>query len=106
MTLHDPFRDLWKIVRKIPKGKVVSYGDLGKMLRNPTTGFHVGRMMASAPDGIPWWRVVAKDGSLPIHKRSPELRIEQEKRLKSEGVLFKGGRIEMERHRWEIRCCR
>lgn len=102
MTKYDPFQELWQIVRKIPKGKVVSYSDLGKMLRNPATGFQVGRMMASAPDGVPWWRVVAKDGSLPIHKRSPQLRLEQEKRLKSEGVNFEGRRIEMGKHRWEI----
>lgn len=100
--MHDTFEELWQIVRKIPKGKVVPYGDLGKMLQNPATGFQVGRMMASAPHRVPWWRVVAKDGSLPIHKRSPKLRSEQERRLKSEGVRFKGGRIDMERHRWEI----
>lgn len=90
--------ELWKIVRSIPRGRVMSYGDVGKMLKHPASGFLVGKWMASAPDGVPWWRVVSKDGSLSIAKRSTYLAIEQKQRLQDEGVAFlEGGRVHMEK---------
>ncbi|MFN8140574.1 MAG: MGMT family protein [Fimbriimonadales bacterium] len=91
---------LWEIVREIPKGKVMSYGDVGKLLPNPCSGFLVGRWMAQAPDGVPWWRVVAQSGNLPIGKRGYELAEKQAQKLKREGVRFlRPGLIDMEKHR-------
>jgi methylated-DNA-protein-cysteine methyltransferase-like protein len=93
--------ELWSLVRQIPKGRVASYGDIGKLLKHPASGFLVGRWMAQAPDGIPWWRVVAKTGSLPISKRGPALASEQEQRLRKERVRFtKVGQIDMQRCAW------
>jgi methylated-DNA-protein-cysteine methyltransferase-like protein len=94
MTLDQ----LWEVVRAIPSGSVMSYGDVGRALSNPASGFMVGRWMASAPEGVPWWRVVAKSGSLPIGKRGPGLASEQEERLRAEGVRFDAqGRVAMGR---------
>ncbi len=81
----------------------MSYGDVGRMLKYPASGFMVGKWMASAPEGVPWWRVLAKDGSLSIAKRSAQLAIEQEQRLKKEGIEFlPDGRVEMERFLFRI----
>ena len=85
--------ELWEIVRAIPAGKVVSYGAAGRMMANPRTGRAVGRMMASCPTEIPWWRVVAKSGLLPVGKRDPNLEIIQSDQLISEGVEVIGGRV-------------
>ena len=91
---------LWKIVSKIPKGKVMTYGDVGKLLPHPASGFQVGRWMASCPDGVPWWRVVAKTGSLPIGKRAHHLHREQMRRLKAERVRISAdGVVDMAKHR-------
>jgi methylated-DNA-protein-cysteine methyltransferase-like protein len=95
---HGTLEDLWNIVRSIPSGKVMSYGEVGALLPNPTNGRMVGRWMAQAPDGVPWWRVVAKDGRLPIAKRGPGFASEQEERLQNEGTPFlEGGRVDMRR---------
>ena len=83
--------DLWLWVRKIPAGRVVSYGDLGRVLPNPVSGLIVGRWMQASPPDIPWWRVVGKDGSFLIGKQSPHLAIEQEERLRAEGTKIEGG---------------
>jgi methylated-DNA-protein-cysteine methyltransferase-like protein len=89
---------LYALVRRIPKGRVVSYGLLGSFLTPPLSGRVVGRLMAFCPDDAAWWRVVAKSGSLPIHKRSPIGAAEQERRLTEEGVTMHGGRVDMTRH--------
>lgn len=94
-------QELWEVVRRIPPGRVSSYGEVGRALRHPASGYVVGRWMASAPEGVPWWRVAAKDGRLPIQKRSPGMANEQQERLRAEGVAFlPDGRVDMARHGW------
>jgi methylated-DNA-protein-cysteine methyltransferase-like protein len=88
---------LYAAVKKLPRGKVVSYGQIGAFLTPPLTGRMVGRLMASCPTRIPWWRVVAKSGQLPIYKRSPALAHDQEHLLRKEGVEVIDGRIKMTR---------
>lgn len=51
--------------------------------------------MASCPDDVPWWRVVAKSGHCPIGKRSPALAKTQEELLTEEGVELVNGRVNM-----------
>ena len=92
---------LWKVVRSIPRGRVASYGAVGRALPNPSSGFLVGRWMANCPDdGTPWWRVVNAKGHLPIGKRSPDLALDQRKRLQKERVKFDDDTIR-EKHFWE-----
>lgn len=94
------FDELWKVVSAIPRGTCASYGDVGRALTNPTSGYQVGRWMASCPEDVPWWRVVAKDGHLPVGKKDPVSENEQTRLLEAEGVSFVEGRVDMERHRY------
>ena len=93
--------DLWSLVASVPKGRVCSYGALGAVLRNPASGFMVGRWMASCPEGLPWWRVVAKNGGFPIGKRDPYLELDQRQLLEREGVEFVGDQVDMAKHAWD-----
>ena len=64
----DLRNSVYAIVRLVPAGNVVSYGDIAGMLSmSPRM---VGRFMAlcDAPD-VPWWRVVSSYGDLPAHVR-------------------------------------
>jgi len=92
--------ELYALVRSIPIGRVAGYGQLGHMLRNPVSGLLVGRWMARCPNSLPWWRVVAGDGSLPVWKKDPHLGVEQTQRLSEEGVEIADGQVLMERYRW------
>lgn len=56
--------------------------------------------MAQIGDEAPWWRVVAKGGGLPIHRRDPTLERLQRTRLEEEGVGFVGDRVDMTRYGW------
>lgn len=93
--------ELWELVRAIPRGRVSNYGALGAALRHPASGLFVGRWLAFCSEGVPWWRVVAKDGGLPISKRDPVLGLRQREILIDEGATFVGDRVDMARCGWE-----
>ena len=89
-------RRVYALVRQIPRGKVMSYGQAARACP-PLTPRQVGRLLARAlDDDIPWWRVVGSDGSLRIHKRDPLLAQLQKSLLQQEGVPFTpDGRVPM-----------
>jgi len=74
-------------IRRIPKGKVQSYGRID--LEAPRL---VGMVLATTSARVPWQRVVHADGSIPKGKRQRDL-------LVSEGVVMKGDRVDMKRSR-------
>ncbi|MBS1705964.1 MAG: MGMT family protein [Armatimonadetes bacterium] len=94
--LSNALAHLIEQVNKIPRGRVASYGMVGRSLRNPVSGLVVGRWMASLEDGdaLPWWRVIGADGRLPIEKRGPHAAQIQRDRLEEEGVGFVEGKVE------------
>ena len=81
------------IVRAIPIGRVLAYGQVGAKCEPPLSGYICGRILHHALDDVPWWRVVAKSGALPIGKRRAELAQTQRALLESEGVIFEGERV-------------
>lgn len=89
--------ELWNLVLQIPPGYVASYGDIGGSLIPPISGLLVGRWIAEVPEGVPWWRVVARDGSLPISKRDPRLAKIQADKLSQEGIILHEGCVPLER---------
>ncbi len=97
-----PAEAVYAAVRKVPAGSVVSYGQVAEMVEGVSVSARVvGQLMAFCPEDVPWQRVVAVDGDLPIGKRDPQLRIVQRRLLEQEGVGFlPDGRVDMERFRW------
>ena len=78
----DP-EDFYALVRRIPPGFVVTYGDL-----TPGAPRQAGRLLSHVPPGVPWWRVVRADGSLAMGD-------EQRRRLAREGVPMRGQRVDV-----------
>lgn len=90
---------VYRLVKKIPRGRVTSYGTIAKALRLRGGALSAGRAMSACPNGlgIPWHRVVGKDG----HIRVPEPHAALQKRLlESEGVVVAQGRIDMGQFGW------
>ncbi len=84
-----------RLCREVPVGRVESYGALGRKCDPPISGYVCGRVMGQVMDGAPWWRIVGKNGRLPISKRSPNHSQLQRELLEREGVQFDGdGQIE------------
>ncbi len=102
---HDAgfFAAVYALVRRIPRGKVATYGQIARMLGAPRGARVVGWAMHGAPHGarVPWQRVVQKGGGLSstVCPADPG---RQRRLLEREGVTFiLDGHIDMERHQWK-----
>lgn len=82
--------ELYRVVRKIPPGTVMSYGAVGSLLMPRVSGLIAGKWLDRCPPELPWWRVVGADGTLKIARKSAELALEQRRKLEEEGVAFEG----------------
>ena len=91
------FDRVYEIVAKVPKGRVVSYGQIARMLGSPGAARTVGWALSVCPENLPWQRVVRSDGSI-AGGGFAELRLTM---LKEEGVSFlEGDIVDMERCEW------
>lgn len=92
---------LYLLLSQIPEGKVVSYGELAALAGLGRAARWVGRCLGQLPDDsrLPWHRVVAAGGrlSLPAGTAAGD---EQRRRLASEGIPVRGGRLDIRRHGW------
>ncbi|HEX5324851.1 MAG TPA: MGMT family protein [Capsulimonadaceae bacterium] len=95
------FEAIYEVVRGIPAGYVMSYGQVGSEAGNVSARV-VGWAVAIALDAaIPWQRVVGADGYLRIGRRSIALQEQQRKLLELEGVTFlENGCVDMRRHQF------
>jgi methylated-DNA-protein-cysteine methyltransferase-like protein len=94
------------VVRRVPRGRVASYGQVAALAGLPHAPRVAGYALRALPPGspLPWHRVVAVDGRLSLGRLSPEGGITQRLRLAAEGVRFDArGRVDMEAHRWQPR---
>ncbi|MCA1824095.1 MAG: MGMT family protein [Frankia sp.] len=85
-----------ELVRRIPPGRVMSYGRVAAALEEGSARA-VGRAMFQAGDGVPWHRVVMADGS-----PKPFAADEHLARLDDDGTPLTpdGRRVDMSRARW------
>ena len=93
------FEEFYAVVKSIPKGSVMSYGQVARAAGFPRCARQVGFALHRNPDelNVPCHRVVFKDGSL-----SPAFAFggkdEHRARLVAEGVTFIGDRVDMSKH--------
>lgn len=96
------FRDrVYALIRKIPKGKVATYGQVAKLVGSPGAARAVGLCMKINPDAprTPCHRVVASDGSLTGYS-APGGILKKKSMLMKEGVRLLGNRIDLARSQW------
>ena len=91
------FEQVYDIVRQIPEGKLISYGESARLLGAPGCARQVGWAMRVCPEDLPWQRVVKADGSIAGGGFAALRRA----KLEEEGVPFlPDGRADMARCRW------
>jgi methylated-DNA-protein-cysteine methyltransferase-like protein len=90
---------VYKLVKKIPRGRVTTYGELARALRLSGGARAVGYAMAACPNGrgIPWHRVIGAGGKVRMPEPHASL---QRKLLGTEGVKFAGHSINLKRFGW------
>jgi len=90
--MNSFFEEVYKIVEKIPPGKVMSYGQIARALGSPRVARQVGWAMRCCPEHLPWQRVVMSDGSITSGIHADMRRV----LLGTEGVVFlPDGRVDM-----------
>jgi alkylated DNA nucleotide flippase Atl1 len=88
------------VAEAIPRGRVMSYGDIAEYLGEGGPR-QVGRVMALWGGGVAWWRVIHADGSLLAgHERAALARYREEGTPMRVGSDGRPGRVDMRRARW------
>lgn len=90
---------IFAVVRRIPPGRVATYGQIARLVGRPRAARQIGYALHRCPPGLPWHRVINAQGriSLPADSTSG---LAQRRRLIEEGVVFIGGRVDLARHGW------
>ena len=88
-------RRILDAVDRIPRGRVMSYGDVAEYV-GESSARRVGRVMAEHGHEVPWHRVLRSDGT-----PAPQLVDRQLALLRAEGVPVNGRRVDMRAARWD-----
>jgi methylated-DNA-protein-cysteine methyltransferase-like protein len=96
---------VYAVVRRIPRGRVATYGQVARLAGLGAGARQVGYALAGLPTGsaVPWHRVINARGTISARSRfGPD--VEQRIRLEREGVRFDaGGRVALGVFRWRPR---
>ena len=98
---HSFFKQVYAVVRTIPRGKVLTYGQIATLVGSPYMARQVGWAMHGCPKGLPWQRVVGSGGKILVNSLSVgDGALLQRRLLEMEGVHFAGQRVDMEAHQF------
>jgi methylated-DNA-protein-cysteine methyltransferase-like protein len=98
---HPDYEKIYAVVKKIPKGKVATYGQIAQLAGLPGRARQVGYALNKTPTGrtLPWQRVVNAQGKVSLGGRGKG---EQQRLLEDEGIEFdRQGRIALKRYQWQ-----
>jgi methylated-DNA-protein-cysteine methyltransferase-like protein len=97
---------VWELVRKVPRGKVATYGQIALMLPPPSgLDFEsyrafaprwVGGAMAACPDDVPWQRVINSQGKISERPGAHKQRL----LLEEEGIEFVKDKVDLKKYGW------
>jgi methylated-DNA-protein-cysteine methyltransferase related protein len=92
---------VYEIVRLIPAGKVMTYGQIADILGEGYTARTVGYVMHAADsENVPWQRVINSQGGCSTDKITMQPKLQQGL-LEAEGVVFNSGdRCDLKVYRW------
>ncbi|MFQ5783252.1 MAG: MGMT family protein [Alphaproteobacteria bacterium] len=95
------YETYYAIVRGIPSGRVMTYGDVAHYAGRRRHARRVGYALAALRDeSVPWWRVVNAEGGVSARARDGRPDPVQRARLEAEGIEFDlAGRLDLDRYR-------
>jgi methylated-DNA-protein-cysteine methyltransferase-like protein len=85
-------------IRRIPHGKVSTYGAVARGAGYPGNARRVAAVLHHSA-GLPWQRVLGAGGEIKLRGDSG---FEQKFRLQTEGVTFRGKRVNMRKHEFKF----
>lgn len=106
MAVGSSHERIFAIVRKIPRGRVTTYGTVARLAGLEGQARLVGYALSALRDGtsVPWHRVINAQGRLSLELAASSSGTTQRLRLEREGVpVDAGGRVSLLRFGWRIR---
>lgn len=100
--LAESHRRIYEVVRRVPRGRVATYGQVARLAGLPRHARLVGYALhrVEPEDRVPWHRVLNAQGRVSARAVPGAERL-QEELLREEGVeLDLGGRVDLRRYRW------
>lgn len=96
-----PQQRIYTVLRSIPLGKVVTYGQVAELAGLPRAARLVGTTLKKLPKGstLPWHRVINSAGKLSFPSEHPNYK-RQRQLLTDEGVLFCGEKVNLRQYQW------
>jgi methylated-DNA-protein-cysteine methyltransferase related protein len=91
-------------VRRIPRGHVCTYGNVAEVAGLPRRARLVGTVLRQTPAArrLPWFRVINAGGRISFPTGS-DAYTRQRRRIEAEGIVFVGGRVDLQRYGWPSR---
>lgn len=108
-AIPSGWAEFYRIVRRIPRGRVATYGGVALVAGKPRAARQVGYALAAlrgARHDVPWQRVLGgrPRGKAAISILDPVGAAVQRKLLEDEGIRFdEGGRVDLDRFGWKAR---
>ena len=102
---RSAYLDIYRVVRRVPRGRVATYGQIATLAGRPGHARQVGYALHALPDrtAVPWHRVINAKGEISLRSRFGD-GLEQRLRLEAEGVQFDArGRVALACYRWQPR---
>lgn len=102
--MREGWSRVYAVVRRIPRGRVATYGQVAALAGRPGQARQVGYALAAleVDSPVPWHRVVNARGGVSLRGDGHAAGM-QRARLEAEGVAFRDGRIPLDRYRWQPR---
>ena len=100
----DTYARIYAVVRRVPRGRVVTYGQVATIAGLEGRARQVGYALHAMPAGsdVPWHRVINAQGRVSARAEDGFEHIQMQL-LEAEGVVFHRGRASLEKFRWEPR---
>ncbi len=105
-TTAQRYRQIYAVIKKIPKGKVATYGQIAALAGIPRGARQVGTALRNTPDNLklPWQRVINAQGRISLRLKDWESGGDdyQKVLLENEGVAISAeGKIDLKRFLWK-----
>ncbi len=102
--MKGDYQRIYAVVKKIPEGKVATYGQVAVLAGLPGHARQVGYALYATPEDldIPWQRVINAKGEVSLRADPGFAEGYQRHLLEEEGVVFDArGRVSLKRFLWE-----
>jgi methylated-DNA-protein-cysteine methyltransferase-like protein len=100
-TGRSAYDQVYRLVRRIPRGRVMTYGQIANLMARRLSPRAVGWAMHGCPGDVPWQRVVNASGGCSTERLPDMPGGLQQHLLQEEGVEFrKSGTLNLDIYRW------